>query len=145
VKVDSIATFLVAHQPKGRGPDVSLFDKIMADETLARNTPAADFRSSSALSHEPQKTSALGVQAQAHQQGDHEQITPPAEQARSTLADHPALAALPFGKIVSALARGESLPAAPDAPAAGEQSRSGSAVDDTTSLSEGAQAPESKA
>lgn len=85
-----------------------------AKQTLpAQSTPkeavVASVTSPSPLSAETKKDLALATQ-EIGSNSEHIHKTPPAQQARAALAANPELGDLPFGALVSAIARGEPLP-----------------------------------
>ena len=84
-------------------------DKPKANQPVVQDALVASFTSLSPLSEATRKTLTFVTQEVASR-GEHTHKVPPSQQARAAIADNPELAGLPFGQIVSAIARGEPLP-----------------------------------
>jgi hypothetical protein len=108
VKINPITTVSPV-QLSTVGTNETRSNKSKADQPIAREPAAAAVASPSLLSEETKKNLTFVTQEVASQ-GEHTHKVPPAQQAREAIAANPELASLPFGQIVSALARGEPLP-----------------------------------
>ena len=110
MKVNPITTALPTQVSKLRGIEESLSAKPTATaHSASQETTIASVTSPSPLSTETKKNLAFATQEIASP-SDHTHKIPPAKQARAALANNPELEALPFGALVSALARGVPLP-----------------------------------
>jgi hypothetical protein len=107
-------------------------DKSKANLPVAQDAVAASVTSAPPLTEETKKNLTFTTQEIAsHSQHIHK--VPPAQQAREAIAAHPELAGLPFGQIVSAIARGEPLPSVAAESQHEEEPVQDPAVDETTS------------
>jgi hypothetical protein len=110
VKVNPLTTAFPVQPSKLRGIEEAPSDKqTLAAYSAPQEVAVASVTSPSPLSAETKKDLALATQEIASN-SEHTHKTPPAQQARAALADNPELGALPFGALVSAIARGEPLP-----------------------------------
>jgi hypothetical protein len=110
LNVSPISTVLPLHPPKTRGIEDALSDKPAAVGQPAPQGPRiSSVISPALLSAETKKHLTFAVQDIASE-SEHAHKTPPAQEARAALAANPELGDLPFGALVSAIARGEPLP-----------------------------------
>ena len=83
-------------------------DKSKAHQPVSQEAVITSVTSPSLLSEETKKSLTFVTQEVASP-GQHTHKVPPSQQARAAIAANPELAGLPFGQIVSAIARGEPL------------------------------------
>jgi hypothetical protein len=111
VKINPTTTVSPAYVSNMVGANASSSDKPKAAHPVAHDSVVVTLTSVSPLSDETKKNLTFTAQEFASH-SEHTHKIPPAQQARAALVADPSLAALPFGAIVSAIARGEPLPIA---------------------------------
>jgi hypothetical protein len=109
VKINLITTVPSVQLSNVGGTNDPRADKPKVDQQPEQNAVVASVRSPSPLSEETKKNLTFATQEVALD-GEHTHKLSPSQQARAAIADHPELADLPFGQIVSAIARGEPPP-----------------------------------
>lgn len=110
MKINPLATaFPVQPSRLHRIEESSSAKQTLPTQSTPKEAVVASVTSPSPLSAEAKKDLALATQETASN-SEHIHKTPPAQQARAALAANLGLGDLPFGALVSAIARGEPLP-----------------------------------
>jgi hypothetical protein len=109
VKINPITTVPSVQLSNMGGTNEARAEKPKVNQPPEQNAVVASVRSPSPLSEETKKSLTFAMQEIALN-SEHTHKVSPAQQARAAIADHPELADLAFGHIVSAVARGEPLP-----------------------------------
>jgi hypothetical protein len=109
VKINPITTVSSVQLSNVGGTNEVRSGKPKANQPVVQDAAVASVTSPSPLSDETKKSLTFATQEVASH-GEHTHKVPPSQQARAAIAANSELAAVPFGQIVSAIARGETLP-----------------------------------
>ena len=109
MKINPITTVSSVQLANVTGGTAGRSDPPKANQPVPQDTVIASITSPSPLSEGTKKSLTFATQ-EVGPHGEHTAKVPPSQQARAAIAANPELAGLPFGQIVSAIARGEPLP-----------------------------------